>query len=634
MAGLRRRAPEPPPPPITDGRRLPALTASAAQIQLDTDQIFRLRTNDQEWQNESWRHYDICGELRFVANRHSAALSRAKLYIADVDEQGAILGPTKDPDMAVLAETVFGSQAQKAEIIRSIGVNLYIAGECYAVAIGSNDPDNDKWFVVSRKEMRKHGGSLQVKMPLEYGGDWYTLKQGSDLLIRIWTPHPRLKDVADSPTRAVLPTLREIERLTMLAFSQIDSRLISAGLLLMPQGIDFPHGEDEAGGIQGLAERILEAAKAQLSGAGTAAGLVPIMAEVPIDVEGRGNVGNSFAHIKFDTPLTAELEKKLDQAIRRLALGLDVAPEDLLGQGDANHWSGWQVEESSIKIFTEPALVRMCAGLNVGYLAGAAKAKKKDPTRFSFWYDTSALVVRPNRQQDAISLHELDVLSDEAVRAAGAWDDADRPNTKELLTRRTWELVKLNPALIADEQIAKILGFPSGIQVPGGMGQPPPGGMGEDLTGQDQSGQQQLPDAGSDQRSLPAEPTTQESPAQQLTASAAMVQPGAEQIVLRALELAGGRLLDRTHRGQFATVPRYELHTRLKARDRMHAQELMRGAWEHVPRLADSYRVDPDELRSLLSGYCAELLVHGYAHSSSLLTEVLDRAKMRVLAAT
>lgn len=625
-----------------------SLVAAAAAIKLDGPSIQRMRVYDQEWQSEAWRHYDICGELRFVANRHAAAMSRAKLYVADVDENGNILGPCKDKDVQALAAAPFGNQAARAEGIRNIAIQEYIAGECYLVALGGTandgqpDPDNDKWFVVSRKEIRKQGGFIQVKQPLNLGGEWATLTQGRDLFMRIWMPHPRLTDVADSPTRAVLPTLREIERLTMLAFSQIDSRLISAGLLLLPEGIDFPKTDDQKSGIQGLMDMILEAARAQLQGAGTAAGLVPIMATVPLaGVEGRGSIANSFAHIKFDTPLTAEIEKKLDQAIRRLALGLDVAPEDLLGQGDANHWAGWQIEESSIKMFIEPALVRLCGALNEGYLNAAVKSLGKDPARYAFWYDAAELVVRPNRQADAVTLYENEALSGDALRAAGAWDPADKPSAKEVLERRTWALVQLNPALIADPQIAEILGFPQGIQVPGGMGQGPPGAnpSPEELAAQ--GDQNALPDAGQDQRQLPTQPTDQESPAQNSVTAAGIpvrrvgtafitVLPGAEQAVLGALSRAGARLLDRSNRGQYADVPHHDLHTRIKVKDKEHARQLVSGAFAHVPELANHFQLDSRQLEELLSGYCVELLAQGYPHSAPLLDTLLAKAAPRL----
>lgn len=605
------------------------MVAAASQVQLDGASTNSLHIRDLEWQQEAWRHYDICGEFRFVANRHAAALSRCRLYVAEVDELGRPGKESSDAQVQILAESIFGGPAAKAEGLRTMGIQNYVAGECFVVAEGNNKAQGDKWYVASAKELKKEGGTVKVKRPMTIGGGWRALSKGTDLLMRVWTPHPRLFDVADSPARSVLPTLREIERLTQLCFSQIDSRLISAGLLLLREGVDFPHAEDKPGGIKGLLEEILEAARAQLTGAGTAAGLVPILATVPTGDNRYADVASSFAHIKFDTPLTAELEKKLDQAIRRLALGLDIAPEDLLGQGEANHWGSWQIEESSIKLFIEPVLVRVCDAFSTAYLEPALKVLGKDPDKYTLWYDTSPLTVRPNRMEDAMQLWDRGVIGDDALIAAGAFDGGDKPKAKAQLRWIAWQVVKANPALIAAPGLAELLGFPpeliaAGLSAPPptpppGFGPPPP---------PDNALPPGAPGAGGPAGAIPAQPTTQATPAQRGEQFAHLL-PAAEQVVYRALELAGGRLLDRAARGRYGDVQRFELHTRVQPRDREHAYEVMAGAWAHLGTLARHFGVQAGDLQELLSEYCAELLLRGYPHSPELLREVLSRGFRR-----
>lgn len=609
-------------PPAPADRPRASMVAAASQVQLEGASTHSLRIRDEEWQQEAWRHYDICGEFRFVANRHAAALSRCRLFVAEVDELGRPGKETKDAQIQILAESIFGGPAAKAEGLRTMGIQNYVAGECFVVAEGNNKAQGDKWYVASAKELKKEGGTVKVKRPMTIGGGWRPLSKGTDLLMRVWTPHPRLFDVADSPARSVLPNLREIERLTQLCFSQIDSRLISAGLLLLREGVDFPHAEDKPGGIQGLLDQILEAARAQLTGAGTAAGLVPILATIPTG-DGKGDVASSYAHIKFDTPLTAELEKKLDQAIRRLALGLDIAPEDLLGQGDANHWGSWQIEESSIKLFIEPVLVRVCDAFSTAYLEPALKVLGKDPDKYTLWYDTSPLTVRPNRMEDAMQLWDRGIIGDDALRAAGAFDGGDKPQAKMQLRWMAWQMVKASPALIAAPGLAELLGF-SPEMIAAGLTAPAPTAA---VPGAP-AGPPAPPDAGGPAGSIPAQPTSQTTPAQRGELFAALL-PAAEQVVYRALELAGGRLLDRAARGRYGDVARFELHTRVQPRDRAHAYEVMSGAWAHLGTLSRHFGVQAGDLQELLSEYCAELLLRGYPHSPELLREVLTRGFRR-----
>lgn len=619
MAFRRRRTPAI--RKVIESAKMPgrSLVAAAAQIKLDGQSIQSLKIAEQEWQKEAWRLYDLVGEFRFIANRRGHQISRVRTYVAEVDDTGAPGKETADTDIQALGEGIFGGPAAKAEGMRIVGVQLFVAGECFIVAESAtkssdDGPEGDKWYVVSPTDLKKESGTLKVKRPQQAGGEWYDLKQ-SDLLIRVWTPHPRKYDIADSPTRAVLPVLREIERLSMLVFSQIDSRLISAGLLLFKQGLSFPSQgdteQDKPAGIQGLMEAILEAAKASLQGAGTAAGLVPIAAEVP----GDGAVADAVHHLRFDTPLTGEIKDKLDHAIRRLALGLDAPPETLLGLGSANHWSAWQISEDEIKTQVEPVAIRICDALTTAYLMPALQAIGKSEDEldgWTLWFDTAPLAVRPNRFEDALKAWEKGLISDEALLNAGAFDADDETTKKAKLEWRAWELVKLNPQLVADPEIQKILGLPA-ITIPAPAAPEQPGLPAPE----EQPAIEQGP---------PEEPASEETPAQGGEDGFAVLLPAAEQVVLRALELAGGRLLDRRNRGQFGMIARHDLHTQVPARDRVHAGELLSGAFTHVPSLAAHHGVPAADLEWLLRGYCTELLVQGYPHGVPLLRETLRRA--------
>lgn len=614
MAGFRRSSP----PALKDlaATRLPprALVAAASQVELKGQGINSLKIGEQEWQKEAWRQYDICGELRFVANRRGAQLSLCKLVVMEVDDLGKPTKPAEDEKVTALGEVIAGGPASKAEMLRIVGVQQFVAGECYmvgqaggagAITKGDKKKDGkDAWYVVSAADISKQAGSLKVKRPAHAGGGEYVLG-AKDLLIRMWTPHPRSYDLADSPTRSVLPVLREIERLSMLSFSQIDSRLISAGLMLFPDGIDFPHAQDKPGGVAGLMEQVLTAAQASLSGSGTAAGLVPIMATIPT------GTGSDVQHMKFDTPLTGEIKDKLDHAIRRLALGLDSPPEVLLGQGAANHWSAWQISEDEITTQVVPVITRICDALTTAYLAPALEAIGKDPEKYTLWFDTSALTVRPNRFEDALKLYEKGLLSAEELLATAAFEAP--MESKERQQWMAWELAKLNPEFVKDPVISELLGMPELTAAPADEGYAP-----EELPAEEPP---------PEDRSLPAEPEGA-SPAQDGGAEGFAL-AAVEQAVLRAMEIAGGRLLDRSTRGAFTSTPKHELHTRARARDMDHAQKLLEGGFAHVGTLAGHLNVSPSSLEWLLRGYCAELLIRGLPHETELLAATLKTAGSR-----
>src|SRR6188474_1804565 len=172
---------------------------------------------DDSWQTEAWRLYDIIGELRFVANWIGAACSRVRIYVAEVDANGRVQkeveGTGKNKKIAALADSLFGSPAAKAEAIRTMGINLTIAGDVYVIGRSTDDPEYDDWFVLSCSELKRYTRSGRVEMT-DYMGNPEVLDTNKDVIIRVWTPHPRRNLWADSPTRAAMPMLWEIERLT------------------------------------------------------------------------------------------------------------------------------------------------------------------------------------------------------------------------------------------------------------------------------------------------------------------------------------------------------------------------------------------------------------------------------------
>lgn len=640
---------EPPRLPVAETDSMHALVAAAAAIKLDSGSSMRTVVHDEDWQREAWRQLDLTGELRFAANRHAAALSQCRLYVAELDDKGHPGEEAKEPKVQALAGTIFGGPAAKTETLRTMGLQFYVGGESYIVAEGATDPKRDVWYVVTANKIRKSPGTgFQVKRPSEHGGGWHDLDPQKDLLVRSWTPHPRDNDLADSPVRSALPILREIERLAMLTFSQIDSRLVSAGVMAFPRGSSFPKKDGTSGNVNDLMSMMLEVAKAQLTGAGTAAGIVPIMIEIPAEA------GQAPIHLTFSTPLTAELAQKVEQAIKRLAVALDIAPEELLGLGASNHWSAWSIDETGIKLFIQPVMIRICHALTIGYLRPALEALGvADPEKYTLWFDASPLTVRPNRFEDAVALQEKGIINDAEVRKAGNFSDDSAPTKQDLARLRALEIVKLDPTLIQQKPWADLIGVPVSEPPP----PPAPPGMGPDGQPVGPDGQPVDPAAQRDtqiqaQLGLPQTPSGGASPApaqagrKALAAAAGwgapsrvdyepadLLLPGAEQVVLRALELAGARLLTGQGRGSrrhtYADVPKHLLHTRVHPDDREHARRLVDGAFTHTAALCGhfaAYGFQATDVTRLLEGYVTELLVRGFAHEPHLLRATLARA--------
>lgn len=596
--------------------------------------MFKL--GDHRWQWEAWRHYDICGEMRFVVNWIGQAVSRCRMYAATVTDDGTVGDETKDAKIKLIAETMFGTAASKAQAQKLMGINMMVAGDVFIVAEGYQNADEDKWYVCSSSEVFRRGDDIMVRRSITHGGGNYKLNPQTDLLIRAWNPHPRRYDAADSTVRAILPVLRELEQCTKRVFAELDSRLAGAGILLLPQEIDFPRppaenpGDPQPSGAVGFSQLLMQTMAQSLQQRDSAAALVPIILQAPTDAL------DKIKHLTFDSQISDHISDMRKDAVERMAMSLDIPPEVLTGSGKANHWSSWQIEEQSIKIHIEPLLIQLADALNIGYFQPALKASGvADPEKYTLWFDISDLTVRPNRSDQAMQFAEKEYISAKAARDNAAFTDADAPDDKELLYNLTKALVLAQPAYAGDPEVQKILGLPK-ISLPAPPA--PPAATGDLMPGDpgyDDAGTEPADVGG---RGLPQFPSVQDAEAgnvgkgQKLGALAASVQVeagslffAADAAVRRALEVAGGRLVPGPQRARYP-VGKHLLHTRVAA-DPARVEALMAGAWDHLREQSEALSVDPDVLQQLLGDYCGELLVRGVAHTPEMLRSALSLAR-------
>lgn len=629
----RQREPVVTPPPHKGPEPVPnSLVASAARIKLDSAGWNAYRFGDDSWQSEAWRLYDTVGELRFAANWIGSCCSRVRIYVAEVDKNGRVqqeVDADKQPKIAALADTLFGGPTSKAEALRMLGINLTVVGDAYIVGKGGDDASADQWYVVSCSEIKRmgRGESMYYGFIDDRGrllpGPENRLNPDSDIIIRVWTPHPRRNLWADSPTRGAMPMLWEIERLTKFVFAQIDSRLVSAGIAWIPKEASFPTIDGDMTGAEALTDILVKAAALSRKGEDTAAGVVPMFVELPTEALGKVQL------TQFTSELSQQARELREEALSRFATAMDMPPEILKGTGDTNHWSSWHVEESAVKVHIEPLMSRLCDALTTAYLKAALKSIGKDPDRYIFWYDTAPLTVRPQKLQDTHNLYKDGIVGKQTVILAGDYKLSDLPTDEEDLQRFTRELMLRDPNLMQIPAIRKIAGYtdellpPETVVTPPGApgaGPPPPPAP---PTGIQQTTPPPLPQ-GSTAEGAPAEiaPPVVASTSVPKWASVFVV---ADAAVLRALELAGKRMLDARTRNQFPDTPPYELHTRIPVRGADRVPRLLHGAWDHLSALSGhlDLSIDTNALQNVLDGYCTELLLSGRPHQTHLLGERL-----------
>lgn len=555
------------------------------------------RASEDQWQREAWRQYDICGELRYAMNWIGNAVSMADLYAAEVDpDTGLVSGPTENEAAQTIAASVFGGAEKRPQAQSTIALNWQVAGEVFLL-IRPRRGGGDEWLILSSTEVQERGGDFRYSDPVS--GSLIDLDPRRDMLIRIWSPHPRSQSHADSAVRAALPTLREIEKTSMNIAARLDSRLSGAGIWIVPQEIDFAGNDTETEGPQGLMDSLRRAAEASLSNPGDASSQVPIIMQVP------GEQVANFNYQTFATELTNEVLELRQAAIRRLALALDMPSEVMLGMGESNHWSAWQIEEATYKIHVAPLLDRIGSAITEQYFRPAlVAAGVPNPDNYIIAFDTTEITTRPNRLEELTSLWDRRLISDDALRVEAGVPDRDMPTDDERDRRFLETLVERDTTLLADPGIRELLGLEelntTSLPEDGNTSQP---GI------QEARQPSQLP-------ARPQQAEESNAPDEGLVAAA-------ELMVWDALSRAGGRLLTREFRGAMRDVPKHELHTRIDGSQKTPA--LLEGSFQFVVPVADTFGVDAIGLENRLREYTKVKIVAQEPHNREELRKWLSR---------
>ena len=566
-----------------------ALVASATRYPGKMERIYRPR---QDWQAECYRHYSICGEARFGAKFFGNAVSRAILGVGQY-VNGMLKEAHQGPAYDALA-ALFGGQQGQTQALQSIGMHLTIAGECYLVGFG----DTETWEVVSCIEMQVSGDTWTV----QYGDGRppVTLKE-SDVVIRIWLPSPARQVEAESPFRAMLPILSEIEWLTRHVFAQITSRLAGSGILMMPQSMTFPPPPAQDGAevattndAESFMLSLADAMLKPIEDPGSPSAVVPIVVTAPDEAIDKARL------LTFWSELDAQSLQLRNEAIRRFALGMDLPPEQILGIGSSkgsgggsstgvSHWGAWQIEEATIKMHVEPMLDVITQALTTAYLNPAL-----DDDTWIITYDTAALRLRPDRSKEAFELYDRGLISGDACRRENGFPEDDAPTPREF---RNWLLLKIASGSSTPEQVGaavKALGVDLGV----------------------------LPEIQAPTREAPSPPSIADHPVRDMPDAAALI-AACEGLVFRALERAGNRLRASANTKP-PGVPSYETHLFVKANGS--AGKVLEDAWSCAPMILAGLG-ETDKIVPVLDSYCRSLLAEQSPHKRERLVNWLRSAE-------
>lgn len=521
------------------------------------------------WQYEAYRQVNICGEARFAVVMFSNIAARADLGVGEPNAKvGNPAWVTEGPEVDAFNELA-PTRRDRSKLILDYMIHYSVAGECYLIARDRLDTDPDPtnpapiWEIVAVTELQRVGETWRVR----HDNGHYIDLSSDDAVLRLWNPDPQDRREAWSPFRAMLPTLREIEWLTKHIFTQVRSRLMSAGVWFLPDNLTFPPPPPDAveGGEEAIAQ-MNEAEQFMLSLAAASTEMlegeeVSFPSIVMADADALGSIDKSKL-IQFWSDIDDKAMILRTDAIRRFALGMDLPPEQVLGSagvigggqqgartsGTVNHWGMWANQEQTITTHVEPALNVLATSLTEGFLRVVVEGTDKVVA-----YDTAALRLRQDRSAEAIELYDRGVLKAEVmVRENGFDPDTDMMNEEE---HRIWLLNRIAGGSATPEQVQAAL-LLLGVPMPGGLA-----GAGGSTTTAEQvpNGRSGAAPQISDRnlpRALDSHPYEgppredhNHDPAPYALATPAIA-AASEVLVLRALEKHGNRVLNDGKRGK------------------------------------------------------------------------------------
>lgn len=458
------------------------MTAAAVRYDLtDEGDRKKLAKAQQKWTEDAWYYVDTVGEAkdceRFVGNsfrrlRFYAAWQREPdepaIAVRDAirtDDAAADLPSGQEPADVAEEDYLDEMWAQRAEeivagfaardggqgvLLERLGVNLFVAGEALLVnrAVAERRPTAAErpeqvptvmdWEVRAVGEIRKAqtgDGMVIVDTPDQRDG---IPLEGDAYVERVWRKHARWSGWADSNFRAAVGVLEELDLLARLSRASIRSRLL-AGMLTLPDELDFgdadqPAGEGNGGSRVTFDREIAEAMTAVIGDEADPNTVAPLVLRGPVALLG----SDAVRVIEFPRRYGEDERAEYEEAVKRLGRTLDLPVERIVGMADLNHWTAWQVDDTTYEAYIEPLVDVAREALTYGLLRPLLTEEGCPPEvveRLLVNADPSALVRQPDRGKTASEGHGLFTLSDEAWRQANGFSAADAPSDDELRRR-------------------------------------------------------------------------------------------------------------------------------------------------------------------------------------------------------
>lgn len=432
------------------------LTASAAQIKLNSPiDINKAKdiSKQSDWQKYAWEYFDLIGQIHFSASIVSSLMSRLRLFPAYIEDDTDIPSHISRSEatsedlkkhcrdaLTLLADAPGGL----AGLLKAASLNSFIAGEFYLVKYKATAFNGEYWRVHSTEEVLFEQNNVYIQ-PYNKAPKNQFIPIDGKFMARIWNPHPRFSEMADSSMRSVIDDCEEYTILGRSVRATGRSRL-NAGLLLVPDDLSSslsddgetydsaddpdvlaPYSESESDSLEDdLINQFVEPTQDD----GSPASVAPLIIRGPTD--SLKNISYLTVNREFD----AQQLELYNQALNRILTGIDIPKDIVTGLADVKYANGVNVEDSLYTNHIEPLAMFICDGLTSSFLKPVLRSwghTEEELRSVALWFDSSAITTKPDRSSAAQFGVQNKILSAEAWRRTNGFQESDAPSPEELV---------------------------------------------------------------------------------------------------------------------------------------------------------------------------------------------------------
>lgn len=345
----------------------------------------------EQWQQDAWRLWKQVGELHYPTTRLARQTSQLEWRVRI---NGRQLSP--DSAKAEIETVTAGIGVQEATYL--LALNDQVAGEEWYV---ESEPDRfEVWSVVEPDLDKKIARA----------------RSAGRINLRMHQPDPTNPRMADSSVRTAIGPAEEKLTLQDLSQSQARSRISQAGVLVTPA--EARYGESDPWEAD-LVQAMTTAIKDVKSPAALA----------PIHVRLRRDLIEFIRYITFPRPYDDLIDRKIDRAVRSMALALDIEPELLLGIGDTSFWNAWAVSMDTYQAHIAPRADRI--GNLYATVSERLRERAGQAVVVEITPDPRVMLARRSTVRDALDGWINGLVSAEYVRDAMGATEADAPSDED-----------------------------------------------------------------------------------------------------------------------------------------------------------------------------------------------------------